>query len=120
MGSRLVAAGDEEGLLGGDRLQGLCTRFHPPDPGGVGRGAQDDKVVVHQGDPFGSVALGDEFLLQGFGVGHDEIDVSLLGDLQGGPGACADMADPDAGILLELILQGSHDSPSRWGRWCSP
>ena len=109
MGPRLVAAGDEEGLLCGDRLQGLCARFHPLDPGGVGRGSQDDKIIVHQGDPFGSVALGDEFLLQGFGMGHDEIHVSLLGDLQGGAGAGADVADPDARFLLELILQGPHD-----------
>ena len=40
------------------------------------------------------------FYLQGFGVGHDEIDISLLADLQGGAGSGTHVADPDARLLL--------------------
>jgi len=52
-------------------------------------------------------------------VGHDEIDISLLAYLQGGAGACADVADPNAGVFFKLILQGPT-IPASMGLSCWP
>ena len=41
---------------------------------------------------------------------HNEIDVALSCQIEGCPGSCTYMPDPDARVFLEPVLQKPHDA----------
>lgn len=92
MGSGVVAAADEGSGLAHQGLHGFERVLHALDARGIRGGSDDHEVVVHERNALGAVAVRDEFLLQGLGVHQDQVHAPLLGNVQGGAGACAHSA----------------------------
>ena len=86
MGAGLVATGDKGILAIGNGGEGVLHGSGVLDPGRIGRGAAQDKVVIHKRQPL-TLKAGQhigitgchELLLLAFGVDQEQVSISALG-----------------------------------------
>ena len=115
VGARLIAAAEEGRRRRGTAPEGLDHGAGRGHPGRVGGRPDQEEVVVHEGMAAGPVPLGQEGLLQGRGMAEHQVGPPLAGDLQGLAAAGGNVADRDAGVVEEGLLQGGHQ-PRLHGR----
>ena len=101
MGAGLVAARDEVGALGLDRLQRGDDVLRSLDAGRIALRPDQDEVVVHDGIALHAKAVGEELFFLRLGMDEHDVGIAAPGGVERLSGALRHHLHVDAGLRLE-------------------